>query len=200
MEKLKIPYPVIVEGKYDRERLLSVIEAQILTTDGFAVFTRKEKRALFRLLAEKSPLIVLTDPDGAGALIRRAVGAEIPADRLIPLYVPRVAGKDARKSAPNAEGVLGVESQEREVLYRLFSPFAGTTVPNRRTPFTKLDLYEAGLTGAKGSAERRARLAAHFALPPDMTPNALLAALSVIATREEFETAVEAVRAKGDIS
>ena len=196
MEKLKIPYPVIVEGKYDRERLLSVIEGQILTTDGFAVFRQKEKRALFRLLAEKSPLIVLTDPDGAGALIRRAVGAEIPADRLIPLYVPRVAGKDARKSAPNAEGMLGVESQEREVLYRLFLPFAGTATP-KRTPFTKLDLYEAGLTGARSSAKKRAELAAHFALPPDMTPNALLAALSVIATREEFEAAVEAVRAEG---
>ena len=190
MEKLKIPYPVIVEGKYDRERLLSVIEAQILTTDGFAVFRQKEKRALFRLLAEKSPLIVLTDPDGAGALIRRAVGDGIPAERLIPLYAPRVAGKDKRKSTPNAEGVLGVESQDREVLYRLFLPFAGTATP-KRTQFTKLDLYEAGLTGARSSADKRARFAARFALPLDMTPNALLAALNVVATREEYRAAAD---------
>jgi ribonuclease M5 len=190
MEKLKIPYPVIVEGKYDRLRLLSVIEGQILTTDGFGVFKNHEKLALFRALAEKSPLILLTDPDGAGKLIRSHIGSAIPPERLIPLYVPRIAGVEKRKSAPSAEGVLGVEGQERELLHRLFAPFADSNLP-ARAPITKTDLFEDGLTGGENSRARRNALAAAFSLPPDMTPNALLAALCVITTREEYKAAVE---------
>ena len=90
MEKLRIPYPVIVEGKYDRLRLLCVMEGQILTTDGFGLFKKKETLALLRALAKKSPLIVLTDPDGAGTLIRSHISGAIPKDRLIPLYVPQI--------------------------------------------------------------------------------------------------------------
>ncbi len=198
MEKLHISYPVIVEGKYDRLRLLSVMEGQILTTDGFGIFKKSEKLALLRALAQKSPLIVLTDPDGAGKLIRAHIGSAIPKDRLIPLYVPRIAGKEARKSAPSAEGVLGVEGQERALLYELLSPFATDAAPLARTVITKLDLFEDGLTGTKNAAAARDALAAEFALPPDMTPNALLAALSVIATREEYKAAVARIGQRAD--
>lgn len=195
MEKLNILYPVIVEGKYDRLRLLCVMEGQILTTEGFGIFKKAEKLALLRALAQKTPLILLTDPDGAGTLIRSHIGSAIPKDRIIPLYVPRIKGKEARKAAPGAEGVLGVEGQEREVLYRLLAPFASSTEQPQRAPITKLDLFEAGLTGTPNAAERRDALAAHFALPAGMTPNALLAALSVIATREELQAAVAALDA-----
>ncbi len=198
MEKLHISYPVIVEGKYDRLRLLSVMEGQILTTDGFGIFQKSEKLALLRALAQKSPLIVLTDPDGAGKLIRAHIGSAIPKDRLIPLYVPRIAGKEARKSAPSAAGVLGVEGQERALLYELLSPFATDAAPLARSMITKLDLFEDGLTGTKNAAAARDALAAEFALPPDMTPNALLAALSVIATREEYKAAVARIRQRAD--
>ena len=184
MEKLKIPYPIIVEGKYDRERLLCVMEGQILTTDGFGIFKKKEKLALVRALAARSPIIVLTDPDGAGTLIRAHIGSAVPRDRLIPLYVPAIKGKEARKAEPSAAGLLGVEGQEKELLYSLLLPFAGEVVV--RQEITKLDLYEAGLTGGTNSAARRDALAAQFALPSGMTPNALLAALNVIATHEEY--------------
>ena len=191
MEKLKIAYPVIVEGKYDRLRLLCVMEGQILTTDGFGIFKQKEKLALLRALAQKSPLIVLTDPDGAGKLIRAHIGSAVPKERIIPLYVPQIAGKERRKVTFSAEGFLGVEGQERQLLYDLLAPFAGEVLP--RKEITKADLFEHGLTGASNSAARRDALAQKFALPAGMTPNALLAALNVIATREEFESAAREI-------
>ncbi|MBE6629955.1 MAG: DUF4093 domain-containing protein [Ruminococcaceae bacterium] len=192
MEKLKIAYPVIVEGKYDRLRLLCVMEGQILCTQGFGIFKQKEKLALFRALAQRSPLIVLTDPDGAGKLIRAHIGSAVPKERIIPLYVPQIAGKERRKQEPSAEGFLGVEGQEQQLLYDLLSPFAADTLPQRE-PITKTDLFEYGLTGAQNSAARRDALAKAFALPAGMTPNALLAALNVIATREEFARAAAAL-------
>ena len=191
MEKLHIAYPVIVEGKYDRLRLLSVMEGQILTTDGFGIFKNKEKAALLRALAAKTPLIVLTDPDGAGTLIRAHIGAAVPKERIIPLYVPRVAGKEKRKKEPSAAGVLGVEGQERGVLYDRLAPFA-TDAPTRAgAGLTKADLFADGLSGSVGCAARRDKLAALFGLPPGMTPNALLAALNVVATREEYRAAAD---------
>ena len=194
MQKLKVKYPVIVEGKYDRLRLLCVMEGQILTTEGFAIFKQTEKLALLRALAAKSPLILLTDPDGAGKLIRSHIGSAIPKERIIPLYVPRIKGKEARKAVPGAEGVLGVEGQEQETLYRLLAPFSDGAAEQTRTPITKLDLFEDGLTGTADAAARRDALAAQFALPPGMTPNALLAALGVIATHEEYKAAVQRAR------
>ena len=191
MEKLKIAYPVIVEGKYDRLRLLCVMEGQILCTDGFGIFKQKEKLALLRALAKKTPLIVLTDPDGAGKLIRAHIGSAVPKERLIPLYVPQIAGKEKRKAAFSAEGFLGVEGQERQLLYDLLAPFAGECPA--REGLSKTDLFEYGLTGGENSADKRDLLAQKFALPAGMTPNALLAALNVIATREEFERAAREI-------
>ncbi|MBE6702890.1 MAG: DUF4093 domain-containing protein [Ruminococcaceae bacterium] len=190
-EKLKLKYPVIVEGKYDRLRILSVAEGQILTTEGFGVFKKKEKLALFRALAEKSPVIVLTDPDGAGTLIRAHIGSAIPPQRLIPLYVPRIKGVEKRKAVPSAEGTLGVEGQEREVLYELLAPFAGGEL--LANPISKADFYEDGLTGCADAAARRDQLCAVVGLPTGMTPNALLAALRVITTYEEYKAAVKKI-------
>ena len=189
MEKLKIPYPVVVEGKYDRLRLLSVMEGQIITTDGFGIFKKQEKLSLLRTLAARTPIIVLTDPDGAGALIRAHITSAIPKERLIPLYAPQTKGKEARKKAPSAAGFLGIEGQENDILYRLLAPFAGEA-PRKSVPITKVDFYEDGLTGQTGAADRRNALAARFALPADMTPNALLAALNIIADKEEYRAAV----------
>lgn len=193
-EKLKLKYPVIVEGKYDRLRLLSVAEGQILTTDGFGVFKKKEKLALFRALAAKTPVIVLTDPDGAGTLIRSHIGSAIPPERLIPLYVPRIRGVEKRKAAPSAEGMLGVEGQDRTLLYELLLPFSGDA-ERLESALSKADLYEDGLTGNENATARRDRLAAAFGLPEGMTPNALLAALRVIATYEDYKAAVAALDA-----
>ena len=98
MEKLNIPYPIIVEGKYDRLRLLSVCNARILTTDGFGIFKKQEKLALFRKLAEHTPVILLTDSDGAGKVIRGHLAGAIPPERIIHLYIPQIRGKEKRKA------------------------------------------------------------------------------------------------------
>ncbi len=188
MERLQIPYPVIVEGRYDKLRLESVIEAQILTTDGFGLFNHDEKSKLFRALAKKTPLIVLTDSDGAGKLIRSKITSSIPTDRLIHLYVPRVEGVEKRKKSPSAEGILGVEGMERELLYRLFLPYANEEFADRvrENPLSKTDFYIDGLTGGADSASRRDAFAERLGLPPKMTPNALLAATRMICTYEEY--------------
>lgn len=186
---MKIPYPVIVEGRYDKLRLESVIEAQILATDGFGVFNKQEKGMLFRALAQKTPLIVLTDSDGAGKLIRARLTGTLPPERVIHLYVPRVKGVEKRKRAPSAEGILGVEGMERELLYQLFLPYAdaeAVATRVRENPLCKTDLYVDGLTGGEGSREKRDALACRLGLPSGMTPNALMAALRVLCTYEEY--------------
>ena len=192
-EKLQIPFPVIVEGRYDKLRLECVMEGQILTTDGFGVFRQHEKAQLFRALAEKTPLILLTDSDGAGKLIRAHLTSVLPADRLIQLYIPRVPGTERRKRQPSAEGTLGVEGMEQELLYQLLAPYADATAASRakENSLCKADLFEDGLTGCPDSAARRDALAAQLGLPPGMTPNAFLAALRVLLTYEDYLRMVE---------
>ena len=188
-ERLKIPYPVIVEGRYDKLRLESVIEAHIIPTDGFGIFKKEEKASMLRARAEKTPLILLTDSDGAGKLIRSHLTSVLPADRVIQLYVPRIAGKEKRKSEASAEGILGVEGMERTLLYELFAPYANAeAVENRmaENPLSKTDLFEDGLTGGEGSAQKRDELCTRLGLPTGMTPNALLAALRMLCTYEEY--------------
>ena len=188
-ERLKIPYPVIVEGRYDKLRLESVIEGHIIPTDGFGIFRKEEKTSMLRALAEKTPLIVLTDSDGAGKLIRSHITSVLPPERVIQLYVPRISGKEKRKSEASAEGILGVEGMERELLYKIFEPYANAEAVASRmaeNPLSKTDLYEDGLTGGAGSREKRNALCIRLGLPTGMTPNALLAALRVLCTYEEY--------------
>ena len=191
-ERLKIPFPVIVEGKYDRLRLASVIDGKIITTDGFGIFKNTEKRALLRALAAKTPLIVLTDPDGAGSVIRSHLTGILPADKVIRLYVPRIDGKEKRKPVPSAEGVLGVEGMERDLLRKLFLPYADGNSPaeNKGRQITAADLYGDGLTGTPDSAARRDAFGAKLGLPPGMNAKAFLSALSFIMTYDEYVAAV----------
>lgn len=194
MEKLNIPYPVIVEGKYDRLRLISVINAQIYTTDGFGVFSKSEKLTILRALSKKSPVIVLTDSDGAGKLIRSHITSALPADRLIQLYIPRIKGKEKRKAEPSKEGTLGVEGMERELLRSIFAPYAlkdGEMADDAYTrslenPLSKADLYRDGFSGREDSAAKRDSLAKRLGLPEGMTANALLAALRLLLSYEEY--------------
>ena len=187
-EKLNIAYPIIVEGKYDRLRLLSICNATVLTTDGFGIFKKNERLELFRQLSRKTPVILLTDSDGAGKLIRSHLTSAIPKDRLIHLYVPRIEGVEKRKKAPSAEGVLGVEGMERTLLRDLFIPYVNEDYAQRLTenPLCKADLYEDGLTGGTDSAAKRDALALQLGLPPRMTPNAWLAAVRMLCTYEEY--------------
>jgi ribonuclease M5 len=187
-EKLKITYPIIVEGKYDRLRIISVADANVITTDGFGIFKKSEKLALLRALSERSPVIVLTDSDGAGKLIRSHISSAIPADRLIQLYIPQIAGKEKRKADPSAEGTLGVEGMEGQVIYDILKPFSNEEAfrESLSNPLSKTDLYIDGLCGGEESAARRDELCEKLDLPKKMTANAMLAALRMICTYEEY--------------
>ncbi len=188
MEKLKITYPIIVEGKYDRLRVLTVAEARVITTDGFGIFKKNEKLALLRKLSEKTPIIVLTDSDGAGKMIRAHISSAVPKDRLIQLYIPQIKGKEKRKSEPSAEGTLGVEGIDGKILYDILKPYSDNDVYERslENPLSKTDFYEDGLCGGEDSQRRRDELCARLGLPASMTSNALLAALRIICSYEEY--------------
>lgn len=190
--KLNIPYPIIVEGKYDRLRVLSVCNATVLTTDGFGIFKKNEKLSLFRSLGKKSHVIILTDSDGAGKLIRSHISSAIPNDRLIQLYIPQIKGVEKRKKQASAEGTLGVEGMENALLRELLSPFEDEDAGARlaENPLSKTDLYLDGLTGGEDSASKRDELAVSLGLPRGMTSNALLAALRILLTYDEYLTAV----------
>lgn len=198
MDKLKIAYPIIVEGKYDRMKLLAICDGLIIKTDGFGVFKKNEKAALIRTLASKSPIIVLTDSDGGGKVIRSHISSLVPKDKLIQLYIPKIEGKEKRKAEASKEGFLGVEGMENELLYKLLSPFSSendvlaSDKMNRiaQNPLSKVDFFVDGLTGGENSSLKRDELAKKFGLPSGMTPNALLEALKVISTYEEYLTAV----------
>lgn len=187
-KKLFIPYPIIVEGKYDRLRLLEICSANIITTDGFGIFKKSERLSLLRELSARTPIILLTDSDGAGKLIRSHITSAIPKEKLIQLYIPKIEGKEKRKQAPSAEGTLGVEGMEFSLLYELLAPFenekAYTAI--NENPLSKTDFYIDGLSGKENSSERRAELAKKLNLPCDMTANALLAALKILITYEEY--------------
>lgn len=191
-KKLSIPYPIIVEGKYDRIRLLEICSAQIITTDGFGIFKKSERLSLLKELSKRTPIILLTDSDGAGKLIRSHITSAIPADRLIQLYIPKIEGKEKRKDAPSAEGTLGVEGMEKELLYNLLSPFENEEAVKRQAEnkLSKTDFYIDGLSGGENSAQKRAELAASLNLPNDMTANALLSALKILISYEEYLTLV----------
>ena len=188
MEKLKIDLPIIVEGKYDKIKIHSIADACVIATDGFGVFKNSERLAIIKGLAQKSKIIVLTDSDGAGKVIRSHITSAIPRDRLIQIYTPQIKGKEKRKTEASAEGYLGVEGTEANTLRKLLEPFSMGVFDGdgKREEISKADMYEKGLTGAPDSAEKRDALAISLGLPRAMTPNALLSALNVLMTREEF--------------
>jgi len=199
LEKLNIPYPIVVEGKYDRLRLLAVCNAQIITTDGFGIFKKNEKLALIRKLSTISPIILLTDSDGAGKLIRSHLCSAIPKDRLIQLYIPKIEGKEKRKSTPSAEGTLGVEGMENEFLFSLLSPYEDASRIERakENPLSKANFYRDGLSGKDNSAAARDALAKKLELPSGMSANALLAALKMLITYEEYEQLIKEIYEQG---
>jgi ribonuclease M5 len=187
-KKLSIPYPIIVEGKYDRLRLIEICTATVITTDGFGIFKKSERLSLLRELAARTPIILLTDSDGAGKLIRSHITSAIPKERLIQLYIPKIAGKEKRKDTPSAEGTLGVEGMTLELLYNLLAPFEDENayIAQAKNELSKTDFYIDGLSGGENSSQKRAELAKKLNLPSDMTANALLAALKILISYEEY--------------
>lgn len=184
-EKLHLDLPVIVEGKYDKNTLSQILDATILTTGGFAIFNSKEKQALIRRLC-KDGAIVLTDSDGGGCQIRSFLSSILPKESIYPLYIPRIAGKERRKSAPSRSGTLGVEGMEADLLYELFLPLAKGAAKKEGEPITKTDFYLCGLTGAENATERRDALALSLSLPAGMGATPLLSAVNLLLSKEEF--------------
>lgn len=187
-QRLVIPYPIIVEGKYDKIKLSSIVEGQIIPTNGFGVFKNAELGMLLRKLSQKSMIIVLTDSDGGGKVIRSHISGLIPKDRLIQLYTPQIKGKERRKQEAGAAGLLGVEGMEVQLLHDLLVPYAtgDADARYRENPLSKTDFFIDGLSGGEGSKARRAQIARACGLPADMTANALLDALRMLISYEEY--------------
>ena len=183
---------IVVEGRYDKNALSQVVDATIVTLGGFAVFNDREKLAFLRRLAEERGLIVLTDSDGAGFVIRNYLKGALPKDQVKQAYIPDIHGKERRKRAPGKEGKLGVEGMKPavllEALRRAGATFEdeGPVEERRGNPITKADLYALGLTGGQDSAARRQALLKQLDLPEHLTPNAMLEALNLLYSREAF--------------
>ncbi len=198
MEKKKISLPIIVEGKYDKNTLSQIFDASIFTLGGFGVFNSKEKQALLRRIA-KDGVILLTDSDGGGRQIRSFLLGILPPDKVHNVYIPRIEGKEKRKTKASRSGFLGVEGMSREVLERLLAPFVTdggrvTLLPeNDGKIITKVDFYMDGLTGKDNSSERRLELCRYFELPEDMTAKALIEALNLLVGYDGYKRAIGAL-------
>ncbi len=188
----RVKEAIVVEGRYDKNTLSQVVDALILETSGFGVFKDGEKLALLRQLARRRGLVVLTDSDGAGFVIRNFLKGAIPPEQVKHAYIPDVPGKERRKRAPGTEGKLGVEGMDPETLLEALRR-AGATFLDGDAPapcrgcLTPADLFELGLSGGPDAAARRRELLRRLGFPEHMNAKALLAALNALYTREELE-------------
>lgn len=193
MDKLKLRQAIVVEGKYDQNTLRQLVDTAIFTTNGFADMKDPALLRLLQQAAQTTGLVILTDSDGAGFLIRNTLKSALPETGVLHAYIPDLPGKEKRKAAPGKEGLLGVEGMTPEILLKALrnagAEFAdGSTPPPAREPITKQDLFALGLSGGSESAKKRAALLKALSLPAHMSANALLQALNVLFSREEFFT------------
>ena len=187
--KPRVREVIVVEGRYDRNTLLQAVDASVVEVGGFALFNDREKMAYLRALAEKRGLILLTDPDGAGFVIRSRLKSCLPPDKIKQAYVPDVYGKEKRKRKGGKEGKLGVEGMKPEILLDALRR-AGATIDEESTvkgkSITKADLYDLGLIGPD-SVEKRKALCKRLELPEHLSANALVEVLNLLMSREELE-------------
>ena len=191
---VKIREAIVVEGRYDKNTLSQILDATILETSGFGIFKDKQQMALLRRVAEKRGLIVFTDSDGAGFVIRNHIKSAIPGKYLKHAYTPDIMGKERRKSAPGKEGKLGVEGMRPEIILEALRR-AGATIEGEEGPatrsITKQDLMDLGLSGGADASAKRLALLKKTNLPERMSANAMLQALNLLYTLEELTTIVE---------
>lgn len=192
---VKIREVIVVEGRYDKNVLSQVVDATILETKGFGIFKDKAQLGLLRQAARKRGLILLTDSDGAGFVIRNHLRGAIDSQYVKHAYIPDIYGKERRKDAPGKEGKLGVEGMRPEVLLQVLrragATFEGETETISRGKITKTDLFDLGLSGQPDSAGRRLRLLQKLNLPQHLSANAMLEALNLLYTRQELERLME---------
>lgn len=187
-KKKKLKFPLIVEGKYDKCVLSSLFSGLIVTLGGFSVFNSGEKQALLRKISENG-VILLTDSDGGGKQLRSFVSGILSKDKVYNAYIPKIKGKEKRKTKGSREGYLGVEGMEPALLLKLLSPFtedADTEQDGEFEELTMADFYLAGFSGTENSSLKRAELAAYLELPDDMTAKALLRAINLLSLQKEY--------------
>ncbi|MBQ9734196.1 MAG: DUF4093 domain-containing protein, partial [Clostridia bacterium] len=185
-EKIKISLPVIVEGRYDKIKLDSIFEGTFIETGGFSVFNNKERQLLIKRLG-KDGIIVLTDSDGGGKQIRAFLQGILPKDKIHNIYIPKIEGKERRKTHPSKAGLLGVEGVEKDILIKTFAPFTSDEKAEKdRKMITKVDFFRDKLTGCDNASNNRAKICDIAGLPDDMTPNALLEALNLLYSYKEY--------------
>ena len=197
---VKIKEAIVVEGRYDRNTLSQIVDAPIFETNGFGIFKNKEQMALLRTVAQKRGLIVLTDSDGAGFVIRNHLKSAIPGAYLKHAYIPDIAGKEKRKAAPGKEGKLGVEGMRPEVILEALracgATFDDETQDSPRAAITKQDFVELGLSGGTDSSVKRLCVQKAMNLPEHMSANALLQALNLLMTADELRNLVTTLEKK----
>ena len=188
-EKIKLSQAVVVEGRYDKSKLCSIIDGTVIVTNGFQIYKDVKTRRLIRMYAEKQGIIVLTDSDAAGRQIRGYIKSILPKelhDKIVSLHIPQIAGKERRKTAPSAEGTLGVEGIDADILRGLLAPYAADSEAPERGGITKADMYELGLSGGADSARLREQLADRLGLPKGLSAKALLDLLNSLYSRDQF--------------
>ena len=198
--KKRITLPVIVEGKYDKITLDSHFDAHVFTLGGFGVFNSESTKALIKKISEGG-VILLLDSDGGGKQIRSYLNSILPKEKVHNLYIPKIEGKEKRKTRASRAGTLGVEGMTREVLEKVLAPFIDDGVrvkkngvggvENEERMLTKVDFYLDGLSGGENSSARRGRLAERFGLPGDLTATALLEVLNLITDYDGYRAAVD---------
>lgn len=195
---LKVKQAVIVEGKYDKIKLDSIIDGVIVQTNGYSIFKDKEKLALIRFYAEKTGIIILTDSDSAGFKIRNYLKGAIPDGKIINVYIPDIFGKERRKLKPSAEGKLGVEGVSKKILLEAFEKAGITAEEKDETQNTeKIDsllLYELGLSGGKNSSLLRKKVLQYFGLPSLLSSSAMTDALNTMISPDELTEVVEKLK------
>ena len=196
---IKLDRPVIVEGKYDKITLENIVDALIITTDGFGIFKNKEKCDLIRQLAKKNGVIIMTDSDSAGAVIRSYIKKIVSDCEIINVYVPELNGKEKRKDKPSKSGLLGVEGMTPEIIENALKKSGVFSVKTEeRRKITKADMFAFGLSGREDSKERRKNFLKYLGLPQTLSSSAMLDVLNNMLTFEEFTEKAERVKNNGE--
>ena len=193
---LSIKEAIIVEGRYDKIKLSGIVDAPIIETGGFRVFSDKEKQSLIRQIAEKRGILVLTDSDGAGFVIRNFLRGVVPKEQIKHCYIPQIRGKERRKPQRSKEGLLGVEGVTDEVIKEAIRRSGATVLGESAEPkreITKADLCIMGLSGGENSARLRQKLLKKLNMPTYLSANAMLAALNCLYSPEELAELVEEI-------
>ncbi len=191
---IKLKQAVIVEGRYDKIKLKNIIDAPIIETNGFRIFNDKQRQSLIRQIAEKRGILIMTDSDGAGFVIRNFLKGTVDKSKIKNCYIPQLSGKEKRKVRGSAEGFLGVEGVPDEVIIEAVRKSGAEIIGEetvKRNEITKADLFSLGLTGTENSAQKRKQLLDKLNLPGYLSTNAMLTALNCLYSLEELKKIID---------